>query len=88
MSKTNKGKYKTKNQKYVEKWLRDNGFGYHMKNNFISYCTYVISKDDITYDLEIRSGIEDIKAYMNMFKVNWIMKVELEKLRKEVNALI
>lgn len=77
---------KTKNERYVEKWLKDNGFNFELLKQYNSKTVWSIRKEDVSDNFELPSGVEDIKAYMSMYKKTFEMKRETNELRKKLEG--
>ena len=68
---------KTKNEKYAEKWFKENGFDFELVKQYVSKTKYKITKDGITIPFELIWGVDDIKGYMRMFNESFEMKKQL-----------
>lgn len=77
----------SREEKYVIKWLEDNGFTGKIVKQYISKTIFEIAKDGITDRFELPQGIvfKDIRGYMEQYKKNWELKLQVIELRNEVN---
>lgn len=75
---------KTRNEKYVEKWFKENGFDFRLIKQYMSKTKYEISKDGITITFELISGVDDIKGYMKMFNESFEMRKEIMRMKEEL----
>ena len=76
----------SKNEKFVIKWLEDNGYNGKIVKQYISKTIFEISKDGVTDKFELIQSIpsQNIDEYMEQFKRNWEMLCQVQQLRKEV----
>lgn len=72
---------KSKNEKYAEKWFKENGFEILSSKQYQSKTRYKVKKNDIEDSVELPFGVSDIKSYMKMINHSFEMKIELIKLK-------
>lgn len=74
----------SKEEKYVIKWLNENGFTGKIIKQYVSKTVFEISRDGFSDKFELPQGIifKNIKWYMEQFMKNWDMYCELYELRK------
>lgn len=77
-------KDKSKNEKYVEKWFKENGFECKLIKQYQSKTKYEISKDGITETFELPYGVEDCKKYMKIYNDNFEMKKEINRMKEQL----
>lgn len=77
---------KTKNELYAEKWFKDHGFQFALVKQYYSKTKYNVSKDDITDNFELLSGITDIEQYMKAYEKDFKMKQEIVRLKKQLES--
>lgn len=70
---------KSKNEKYAEKWFRENGFECRLVKQYISKTKYEVSKDGITAIFELPFGVENCKKYMDFYNETFEMRKRLKK---------
>ena len=75
-------KEKNHNEKYVEKWLTENGFDYEIRKQTLSRTEWKVSKDGIEDTLSIQLETDNIKACMEQYAKQFEQLKELLKLRK------
>lgn len=78
----------SKEEKFVIKWLDDNGFNGKILKQYVSKTIFEIEKDGITDRFELPQGIvfKNISGYMDQFNKNWDMLCEVHDLRKMNNC--
>ena len=79
-------KEKTITEKYVEKWLEENGFKYELQKQTISKTEWKVRKGDIEdiLSVDINLKTKELKAKMKQYAVQFENLKELQGLRKLV----
>lgn len=72
----------SKNEKYADKWFKENGFEIIKCKQYISKTIYYLVKNNIEDVFELPNGVTEIKKYMNLCKNNYELKVEILRLQK------
>lgn len=83
---TSKAKWDfSKEDKYIFKWLEENGFDAVLEKQYISTLHVTVSKNGVTDHPRFPSGMKyDVKSYMEQYGKSFEMLCELSKLRAEV----
>lgn len=76
---------KTQQEKYAEKWFKENEFKIISFKPYMSKAKYKLCKDNMNVDFELPEPVDDISQYMECFKKDFEMQKEIIKLKKEVN---
>ena len=76
----------SKEEKFVIKWFEENGFTGKIVKQYVTKTIFEISKDGITDRFELPQGIvfKNIKGYMEQYRRNWSINLELRDLRNKV----
>ena len=76
----------SKEEKFVIKWFEENGFTGKIVKQYVSKTIFEISKDGITDRFELLQGVvfKNIKRYMEQYRRNWSINLELRDLRNKV----
>lgn len=76
----------SKEEKFAIKWFEDNGFTGKIVKQYVTKTIFEISKDGITDRFELPQGIvfKNIKGYMEQYRRNWSINLELRDLRNKV----
>ena len=76
----------SKEEKFVIKWFEENGFTGKIVKQYVTKTIFEISKDDITDRFELPQGVvfKNIKGYMEQYRRNWSINLELRDLRNKV----
>lgn len=76
----------SKEEKFAIKWFEDNGFTGKIVKQYVTKTIFEISKDGITDRFELPQGIvfKNIKGYMEQYRKNWSINLELRDLRNKV----
>lgn len=76
----------SKEEKFVIKWFEENGFTGNIVKQYVTKTIFEISKDGITDRFELPQGIvfKNIKGYMEQYRRNWSINLELRDLRNKV----
>ena len=76
----------SKEEKFVIKWFEENGFTGKIVKQYVTKTIFEISKDGITDRLELPQGVvfKNIKGYMEQYRRNWSINLELRDLRNKV----
>lgn len=78
---------KNNNEKYAEKWFKENGFEIVSCKQYQSKTKYVIRKMDTDLSFDLPFCVTDIKHYMEMCKNSFEMHYKLKMmLRGESNG--
>ena len=76
----------SKEEKFAIKWFEDNGFTGKIVKQYVTKTIFEISKDGITDRFELPQGVvfKNIKGYMEQYRRNWSINLELRNLRNKV----
>lgn len=76
----------SKEEKFAIKWFEDNGFTGKIVKQYVTKTIFEISKDGITDRFELPQGVvfKNIKGYMEQYRRNWSINLELRDLRNKV----
>lgn len=76
----------SKEEKFVIKWFEENGFTGKIVKQYVTKTIFEISKDGITDRFELPQGVvfKNIKGYMEQYRRNWSINLELRDLRNKV----
>ena len=74
----------SKNEKYVIKWFKDNGFEIKKIKSYISKTKFEIVKNGEKQLFELPFGIQDIKKYMGIFKKDYEIKQEIKDMKMKL----
>ncbi len=76
----------SKEEKFVIKWFEENGFTGKVVKQYVTKTIFEISKDGITDRFELPQGVvfKNIKGYMEQYRRNWSINLELRDLRNKV----
>ena len=75
----------SKNEKYAMKFFKNNGFELEILKQYNSKTKFKVQKDGLSYEWELPVGVEDIKKYMSMFMYSHEQKLEIQKLKEQIN---
>ena len=75
----------SKNEKYAMKFFKNNGFEFEILKQYNSKTKFKVQKDGLYYEWELPVGVEDIKKYMSMFMYSHEQKLEIQKLKEQIN---
>lgn len=75
----------SKNEKYAMKFFKNNGFEFEILKQYNSKTKFKVQKDGLSYEWELPVGVEDIKKYMSMFMHSHEQKLEIQKLKEQIN---
>lgn len=75
----------SKNERYAMKFFKNNGFEFEVLKQYNSKTKFKIQKDGLSYEWELLAGVEDIKKYMSMFVYSHEQKLEIQKLKEQLN---
>lgn len=76
----------SKEEKFSIKWFEENGFTGKIVKQYVTKTIFEISKDGITDRFELPQGVvfKNIKGYMEQYRRNWSINLELRDLRNKV----
>ena len=74
----------TKNERYAEKWFKDNGFEFKLIKQYVSKTVYEVRKDGLVEKFELLNGVTDIKKYMGQFAYSFGLALRIERAKKEL----
>ena len=76
----------SKEEKFAIKWFEENGFTGKIVKQYVTKTIFEISKDGITDMFELPQGVvfKNIKGYMEQYRRNWSINLELRDLRNKV----
>ena len=76
----------SKEEKFAIKWFEENGFTGKIVKQYVTKTIFEISKDGITDRFELPQGVvfKNIKGYMEQYRRNWSINLELRDLRNKV----
>ena len=76
----------SKEEKFAIKWFEENGFMGKIVKQYVTKTIFEISKDGITDRFELPQGVvfKNIKGYMEQYRRNWSINLELRDLRNKV----
>lgn len=78
----------SKGEQCAIKWFEENGFDLVLEKQFVSKTVFLVSKDGMSDTFELSQHItkmEDVQRRLDVYMENFAIKVELERLRKEVD---
>lgn len=75
----------TKEEKYAERWLKDNEFAIQSVKQFIGHTIFVVSKNEITDKVIVPKGCPKLKTkdFMAQFEKSFSLRCEIEGINKE-----
>ena len=75
-------------EKYIVKWLEENGFNAKLKTLNINKIEFEVERDGVCDTLSVTSKrkeyVEDAADYVNQFLKSFELKCENERLRKQL----
>lgn len=77
---TSKAKWEfSKEDKYIFKWLEENGFDAVLEKQYISKMKVTVTKNGVTDNAEFVSGMRyDVKAYMEQYRKSFELLCRLQ----------
>ncbi|MCD8008210.1 MAG: hypothetical protein LUF68_04660 [Clostridiales bacterium] len=75
----------SKEEQYAVDWFDKNGYNVTLKKQFISKTIFLVEKDGIEDSFELLLTIKglNIREYMENYRKQWDMLVELRQLRAQ-----
>lgn len=71
-------------EKYAERWLEKHGFEVKLTKRYQSKSIYEVTRDGIKDTVEIPYTVMKFKAYMEQFYKGWVILVEVDSLRRQI----
>ena len=69
----------SKEDKYIFKWLEENGFDAVLEKQYISKLYVIVSKDGVTDHARFESGMRyNVKAYMEQYRKSFDLLCKLQ----------